>query len=71
LEYLTTTFGVHLVIPGPDEFRWNLHTNGTFSVDSLYKAIMQSDIPVDNNNKIWKMKIPLKTKKLPGIYVGE
>jgi hypothetical protein len=45
---------------GPDEFRWNLHTNGTFSVDSLYKAIMQSDIPVDNNKKIWKMKIPLK-----------
>jgi hypothetical protein len=30
---------------GPDEFRWNLHTNGTFSVDSLYKAILQSDIP--------------------------
>jgi hypothetical protein len=24
---------------------------------------MQSDIPVDNNKKIWKMKIPLKTKK--------
>jgi hypothetical protein len=22
----------------------------------------QSDIPVDNNKKIWKMKIPLKTK---------
>jgi hypothetical protein len=48
--------------PGPDEFRWNLHDNGTFSVDSLYKAIMQSDAPVDNNKKIWKMKIPLKNK---------
>jgi hypothetical protein len=48
--------------PGPDEFRWNLHSNGAFSVDSLYKAILQSDIPVDNNKKIWKMKIPLKTK---------
>jgi hypothetical protein len=57
--------------PGPDEFRWNLHSNGTFSIDSLYKAIMQSDIPVDNNKKIWKMKIPLKNKFLPGIYVGE
>jgi hypothetical protein len=48
---------------GSDEFRWNLHANGNFSVDSLYKAIIQSDIPVDfYNRKIWKMKIPLKTK---------
>jgi hypothetical protein len=31
---------------GPDEFRWNLHANGTFSVDSLYKVILQSGIPV-------------------------
>jgi hypothetical protein len=29
----------------------------------LYKAIMQFDFLVDNNKKIWKMKIPLKTKK--------
>jgi hypothetical protein len=49
--------------PGPDEFRWNLHANDTFLVDSLYKAILQSDIPVDNNKKIWMMKIPLKNKK--------
>jgi hypothetical protein len=45
--------------PGPDEFCWNLHSNGGFSVDSLYKVI-QYDIPVDNNKKIWKMKIPFK-----------
>jgi hypothetical protein len=38
--------------PGADVFCWNLHANGAFSVDSLYKAILQSDIPVDNNNKI-------------------
>jgi hypothetical protein len=37
--------------PGPDEFRWSLYVNGTFSVDSLYKAIIQSDISVDNNKK--------------------
>jgi hypothetical protein len=55
--------------PGPDKFWWNLHTNGNFSVDSLYKAILQSDIPVDNNKKIWKMKIPLKNKILDGIFV--
>jgi hypothetical protein len=46
----------------PDEFRWNLHVDGTFSVKSLYNAILHSDIPVDNNKKIWKMKIPLKIK---------
>jgi hypothetical protein len=46
---------------GPDEFRWNLHPNGNFSVRSLYNAIIQCDIPVDGNKKIWKMKIPLKT----------
>jgi hypothetical protein len=44
-------------------FRWNLHANGAFSVDSLYNTILQSNIPVDNNRKIWKMEIPLKTKK--------
>jgi hypothetical protein len=47
---------------GPDEFCWNLHSNGKFSVSSLYNAIIQPDLPVDNNNKIWKMRIPLKTK---------
>jgi hypothetical protein len=29
---------------GPDEFHWNPNANGAFSVDSLYKAILQSDI---------------------------
>jgi hypothetical protein len=52
---------IHLS-PEPDEFRWNLHVDGTFSVKSLYNAILHSDIPVDNNKKIWKMKIPLKIK---------
>jgi hypothetical protein len=54
---------------GPDEFRCNLHPNGIFSVGLLYKTIIQSDIPVNNNKKIWKMKIPLKTKNLVGICV--
>jgi hypothetical protein len=48
--------------PGSDVFRWNLHVNGSFSVDSLYNMILQTDLPVDNNNKIWKMEILLKTK---------
>jgi hypothetical protein len=38
--------------PGPDVFHWTLHANGAFSVDSLYKAILQSDILVDNSKKI-------------------
>jgi hypothetical protein len=48
--------------PELDEFFWNLHANGTFSVDLMYKAILQYDVPLDNNNKIWKMR-PLKNKK--------
>jgi hypothetical protein len=48
--------------PEPDKFRWNLHKNGEFSVDSMYNALIYLDVPVDNNKMIWKMKIPLKTK---------
>ena len=47
---------------GPDEFRWNLLSNGKFSVDSMYRAMINSDVPVDNNKKIWKLRIPLKLK---------
>ena len=49
---------------GPDKFHWNLTKNGKFSVDSMYRALILPEIPVDssNNNKLWKMKIPLKTK---------
>jgi hypothetical protein len=47
---------------GKDIFRWNLHENGKFSVASLYNALILSDLPVYDNKKIWKMKIPLKNK---------
>src|SRR4051812_17682988 len=47
---------------GHDEFRWNLNRNEKFSVDSMYRALVQPEIPVDNNYKIWQMKIPLKIK---------
>ena len=46
----------------PDEFRWNLQESGKFTVDSMYRALVRPNIPVDNNKKIWKMKTPLKTK---------
>jgi hypothetical protein len=55
---------------GPDEFRWNLTGNGSFSVASMYNALIQPELPVDNNSKIWKIKIPLRTKSLHGIFVG-
>ena len=56
---------------GSDVFRWNLHGNGQFSVESMYRALIQSDVPVDNNKKIWKMKILLRIKYLHGIFVVE
>ena len=60
LQRLTTVQLSH----GSDVFCWNLHGNGQFSVDSMYRALIQSNVPVDNNTKIWKMKIPLKNKNL-------
>jgi hypothetical protein len=45
-------------------FRWNLHENGKFSVASTYNSLILLDLPVLNNKKIWKMKIPLKNKKI-------
>jgi hypothetical protein len=45
------------------KFRYKLHKNDKFSVDSIYRAFIQPEVLVDNNNnnKILK-KIPLKTK---------
>ena len=43
-------------------FRWNLTTSGSFTVDSMYRALTHSEVPVSNNKKIWKSKIPLKVK---------
>ena len=45
---------------GRDVFRWNLTTSGSFTVDSMYRALMHSEVPVSNNKKIWKSKIWLK-----------
>ena len=47
---------------GPDEFRWNIHSSGKFTVNSMYKALIHPNVPVDNNKMIWKMKIALKIK---------
>ena len=51
------------LVDGQDEFRWNLHDNKKNYVDSMYKALLHSEIPTYENNKnIWKMKAPLKVK---------
>jgi hypothetical protein len=38
-----------------------MHGSGKFSVDSRYTALIQPEVQVDNNKKLLKMKIPLKT----------
>jgi hypothetical protein len=50
--------------PGHDEFRWNLPENSKFSVAFMYNGLIQPDIPFDkvNNNRFWKLKIPLRIK---------
>jgi hypothetical protein len=47
-----------------DEFCWNLHENGKISVASMYNALILSDVPIDkvSNDKLWKLKIPLRIK---------
>jgi hypothetical protein len=50
------------LMPGLDEFCWSLLKNIKFSVDSMKKALLHPFIPVDDNNMIWNMKIPLNTK---------
>jgi hypothetical protein len=48
---------------GSDEFCWNLHKKEKFFVDTMYNALIQPDVPFDNNNnKLWKLKIPLKSR---------
>jgi hypothetical protein len=47
---------------GSDEFYWNLNVNGRFTVDSMYRALVHTEMLIKDNNKICKMKIPLKVK---------
>jgi hypothetical protein len=61
-EALCQRFANVQLTDGKDEFHWNLLENGKFSVASLYNALTLSDLPVLNDKKILKMKIPLKTK---------
>jgi hypothetical protein len=40
------------LLPRTDEFHWNLDESGKFLVDSMYKALVQPQILVDNVYKI-------------------
>jgi hypothetical protein len=42
-----------------DSFRWNLTTNGLFTVQSLYQASLNNGVGMGNKD-LWKLKIPLK-----------
>jgi hypothetical protein len=44
-----------------EEFQWNLHPNGKFSVKSQYLAMIHADVP-NINKDLWKLKTPLKIK---------
>jgi hypothetical protein len=50
---LWNAFLLHLAIvqlqAGPDEFQWNLYENDKFFVDSMYNALIQPDVLVNNN----------------------
>jgi hypothetical protein len=60
-ELLQKLASVHLT-QGSDEFWWSLTKNNKFSVDYMYKALIQPIQQVFDNTSIWKMKMPLKTK---------
>jgi hypothetical protein len=44
-----------------DRFIWGLHQNGSFSVKSMYRALLGSQA-IPYNTLIWKLKLPLKIK---------
>ena len=45
---------------GNDVFRWKLHRNGSFSVRSMYKHLINNNISVSQD--IWRTQLPLKIK---------
>lgn len=44
-----------------DVFRWDLNKDGTFTVKSMYLAIIQDGV-VSSKIPLWKIKVPLKIK---------
>jgi hypothetical protein len=50
--------------PGHDELCSNLHENGKFLVASMYNSLILLDMLINSisNNKLWKLKVPLRIK---------
>jgi hypothetical protein len=44
-------------------FTWNLHQNGQYTVHSLYLAQINNGM-ANINKQLWRVKIPLKIKKI-------
>lgn len=59
-QHLLSRLDLINLTQGQDVFRWNLTTSGYFTVDSMYRALLHLEIPMDNNKLIWKSKMPLK-----------
>ncbi|WVZ70175.1 hypothetical protein U9M48_018861 [Paspalum notatum var. saurae] len=45
---------------GNDMFRWNLHSNGCFTVQSIYKHLINNNTRVSQD--VWRTRLPLKIK---------
>jgi hypothetical protein len=58
---------VHLS-KGKDVFRWNLNPTGVFTVQSMYRAMINNG-NVFHHKLIWSLKLPLKIKKIIGYLV--
>jgi hypothetical protein len=37
---------------GANKCRWNLHESGKFSVDSMYRDLIQPEVPFDNRKDL-------------------
>ncbi|WVZ90605.1 hypothetical protein U9M48_036890 [Paspalum notatum var. saurae] len=48
------------LIEGNDMFRWNLHSNGSFTVQSMYKHLINNNTRVSKD--VWRTWLPLKIK---------
>jgi hypothetical protein len=44
-------------------FLWNLHQNGQYIVKSLYTLLISNGV-AHMNKQLWKLKVPLKFKKI-------
>jgi hypothetical protein len=37
---------------GTDEFRWKLHESDKFFMDTMYRTLIQTKVPNDNNKNV-------------------